>query len=48
VLIGEGPMERILSRALFVVGPDGVIKHVEYVPEIASEPNYDAGLAAVA
>lgn len=37
---------RILSRAIFVVGPDNKIKYVEYVPEVGSHPNYDAVLAA--
>jgi thiol peroxidase len=47
VLIAEGPMKRILARSTFVVGPDGTLKYVEYVPDISSEPNYDAVLAAV-
>jgi thioredoxin-dependent peroxiredoxin len=40
------PPLRILSRAVFVVGPDDIIKYAEYVPEIAEHPNYDAVLAA--
>jgi thiol peroxidase len=48
VLIKEGPLERVLSRAIFVVGPDGTLKYVEYVPEVPDHPNYDAALAAVA
>jgi thiol peroxidase len=47
VLISAGPFERVLARSIFVVGPDGTLKHVEYVPEIADEPNYDAALAAL-
>jgi thiol peroxidase len=46
VLISGGPLDRILCRAVFVVGADGKVKHVEYVKEIASEPDYDAALAA--
>jgi thiol peroxidase len=46
VLIAGGPLSRCLARAVFVIGPDDKIKHVEYVPEIATEPNYDAILAA--
>jgi len=46
VLISEGPFQRVLSRAIFVVGPDGLLKHVEYVPEVPDQPNYDAALAA--
>jgi len=37
---------RILSRAIFVVGPDDKLKYVEYVPEVSQHPNYDAALAA--
>ncbi len=37
---------RILSRAIFVVGPDDKVKYVEYVPEVADSPNFDAALAA--
>jgi thioredoxin-dependent peroxiredoxin len=38
---------KILSRAIFVLDANGKIAYVEYVPEVASEPNYDAALAAV-
>ena len=37
----------LLCRAVFVVDASGKIKHAEYVGEIASEPNYDAALAAL-
>lgn len=37
---------RIMSRALFVVGPDRTIRYVEYVPEVTEHPNYDAALEA--
>jgi thiol peroxidase len=43
----EGLAMPLLSRAIFVVDAGGTIKHVEYVGEIASEPNYDAALAAL-
>lgn len=38
------PDLRILCRAIFVVGVDDTIAYVEYVPEIADHPNYDAAL----
>ena len=38
---------RLLARAIFVVGRDNVIKHVEYVGDIANEPDYDAALEAI-
>ena len=44
-LIKEWRME---SRAIFVVGKDNMIKHVEYVKEVADHPNYEAALAAAA
>src|SRR5271165_5250984 len=37
---------RILSRAIFVVGPDNKLKHVEYVPEVGNHPDYEAALSA--
>jgi thiol peroxidase len=46
VEIKDGPIAGLVARAVFVVGRDGTLKHVEYVKEIASEPNYDAALAA--
>ncbi len=46
VLIKDGPLAGLTARAVFVVGKDGKVKHVEYVKEITSEPNYDAALAA--
>src|SRR5215475_2238449 len=45
VTVTEGPLAGVTARAVFVVGKDGTLKHVEYVPEIASEPNYAAALA---
>ena len=46
VLIVGGGLDRCLCRGVFVVGADGVVKHVEYVSEIATEPNYEAALSA--
>ena len=37
---------RIESRAIFVVGKDNTLKYVEYVPEVADHPNYEAALKA--
>jgi thioredoxin-dependent peroxiredoxin len=37
---------RLEARALFVVGKDGKIKHVEYVKEVTTEPDYGKALAA--
>ncbi len=35
------------QRAIFVVDRDDVIRYVEYVPEIAQHPDYEAALAAL-
>ena len=37
---------RLLARAVFVVDKNGIIRYIELVKEIASEPNYDAALKA--
>jgi thiol peroxidase len=37
----------LLARAVFVVGADDTIKHVEIVPEIATEPDYAPALDAL-
>lgn len=46
VTIADGPMAGLLARAVVVVGADGNVAYTELVPEIASEPDYDAALAA--
>ncbi len=46
VLIQGGPLNRILTRAVFVIDGSGKLKHVEYVKEITEHPNYDAAIAA--
>jgi thiol peroxidase len=46
VLISGGPLDRCLARAVFVVGADNKLKHVEYVKEITEHPNYEAALKA--
>lgn len=37
----------LLARALFVVDKAGKVVHVDYVSEVAEEPNYEAALAAI-
>jgi thiol peroxidase len=46
VLVNGGPLDRMLARAVFVVGADNSVKHVEYVNDIANHPDYEAALAA--
>lgn len=37
---------RIMSRAIFVVDKNNVIRYVEYVKEVGDHPNYEAALSA--
>jgi len=37
---------RILSRAVFVVDRDDVVRHVEYVKEVAEQPKFEAAVQA--
>jgi len=46
VVIKDGPLAGLDARAVFVVDKQGVVRHVEYVKEITSEPNYEAALDA--
>jgi len=38
---------RLEQRSVFVIDRDGVVRYVEYVPEIAQHPDYDAAIAAL-
>ena len=38
---------RLLARAVFVVDKQGAIRYTELVKEVATEPDYEAALAAV-
>jgi thiol peroxidase len=47
VLITDGPLAGITSRAVVVLDQDDKVVHTEMVPEIAQEPDYDKALAAL-
>jgi thiol peroxidase len=38
---------RLLGRAVFVIDKNGIVRSVQLVPEIGSEPDYDAVLTSV-
>jgi thiol peroxidase len=38
---------RLESRAVFLVDPEGIIRYVEYVPEMGNAPDYDRVLGAM-
>ena len=37
----------LLARAVYVLDQDGTVKHAQVVKEVASEPDYEAALAAL-
>jgi thiol peroxidase len=47
VLMVDGKLDGLMARAVVVVGADGSVLHSELVPEIASEPDYDAALGSL-
>ncbi len=47
VLIGEGALKGLLARAVFIVDTEGKIRYKQLVPEITSEPDYDAVIEAL-
>lgn len=47
VLMTDGPLRGLYSRAVVVIDPSGKIIYQEQVPDIAQEPNYKEALAAV-
>ena len=38
---------RLLSRAIFIMDKEDIIRYIEIVPELTNEPNYDAAIQAV-
>lgn len=44
VLITDGPMEGLFSRAVVILDENGKVIYTEQVPEIVQEPNYEAAL----
>ena len=38
---------RLLTRAVFVIDAQDVVRHVEVVPEVTTHPDYDKAIAAV-
>lgn len=44
--MADGPLADLLARAVLVIDGSGIVRHVELVPEIAQEPDYEAALAA--
>ncbi|KFI44912.1 thiol peroxidase, atypical 2-Cys peroxiredoxin [Bifidobacterium bohemicum] len=47
VTITDGGMKGLLSRAVVIIGSDGRVAYVQQVPEIGTEPDYDAARKAI-
>ena len=47
VQMADGPLADLLARAIVVIAPDSKVTYSELVPEITTEPNYEAALAAI-
>lgn len=47
VLIGDSPLEGLLTRAVFVIDKNGKVIHREICEEITKEPDYEAALDAL-
>lgn len=47
VTMADGPLAGLLSRSVVVIDADGTVVYTEQVPEIGTEPDYDAALAAL-
>ena len=47
VLIQDGPLAGIATRAVVVLDADNKVLYTELVPEIAQEPDYEAAIAAL-
>jgi thiol peroxidase len=47
VVISDGPLAGLLSRAVVVLDKEGKVLYTEQVPEIGQEPDYAKALAAL-
>lgn len=47
VVMTDGPLAGLMSRAVVVIDEDGNVKYTEQVPEIGQEPDYDAALSSL-
>lgn len=48
VTMVDGPLQGLLARSVVVLDTDGTVLHSQLVPEITTEPDYDAAIAALA
>lgn len=41
ILVGDGPLEGLLARAIFIIDTKGEVIYKQIVPEITQEPDYE-------
>jgi len=47
VTLTDGPLQGLLARAVIVLDESNTVKYTQLVPEITTEPDYDAAIAAL-
>ena len=47
VRMTDGPLAGLLARSVVVLDTDGTVLHTQLVPEITTEPDYDAAVSAL-
>ncbi|WP_101688523.1 thiol peroxidase [Dysgonomonas massiliensis] len=47
VLMTDGPLAGLTARSVVVINPEGIVSHVELVPEITVEPQYESAIKAI-
>ena len=47
IQMADGPLAGLLARAIVVIGPDGRVCYSDLVPELSTEPDYEAALKAI-
>lgn len=45
VRMADGPLAGLLARVVFVIDKEGILRYTQVVPEVTTEPDYDAVLA---
>lgn len=47
VQMSDGPLAGLLARSVVVVAPNGTVCHAQLVPEITTEPDYEAAIKTI-
>jgi thioredoxin-dependent peroxiredoxin len=47
ITLTDGPLQGLLARAVIVLDDSNTVKYAQLVPEITTEPDYDAAMAAL-